>query len=362
MTSSTRACSSALFLMLLAAGGCVRLPELGNLSYLAPRERRGSILSNIDPAHRKLALNELQLKGSHNSFHRAPRLALSRTWRYSHAPLEVQLGSQGVRQLELDVRYVNGELRVNHLPMVDGRSTCSRLHDCLGRIKRWSREHPAHLPVFVFIEVKEDITPSSLDGKLDSIDFAITRHFQRDMLLMPEDVAGTSTSLRDAIVERGWPSIDAARGRVAFVMFGPKRHKHAYTRGRPRLDGRVMFVAERDTKQPHTSVVFYDDPVHMRDEIASAVKQRFLVRTRADANLERSIVRRDAALASGANFISSDFVSPRDNWVELGGTSAARCNPLSASADCSALALSEDVRPALAQVERPASLTAPITQ
>ena len=46
--------------------------------------------------------------------------------------------------------------------------------------------------MFVFIEVKEDLAPSSLDGKLDAIDFAITRVFTRDMLLMPEDVAGDS--------------------------------------------------------------------------------------------------------------------------------------------------------------------------
>jgi hypothetical protein len=351
----TRAFLSALSLTIFAASGCVRLPELGNLSYLAPRERRGSVLASIDPAHPKLALNELQLKGSHNSYHRAPRLALSRTWRYSHSPLEVQLGSQGVRQLELDVRYTGGDLRVNHLPMVDGRSSCSLLSDCLGRIKRWSREHPAHLPVFVFIEVKEDLAPSSLEGKLDSIDFAITRQFSRDMLLMPEDVAGSSPSLREAIVEHGWPSIDDTRGRIAFVMFGPKRHKVAYTKGRPRLDHRVMFVAERETTHAHASVIFYDDPLTMRSEIAAAVKQRFLVRTRADEKLHRSTRRRDAALSSGANFSSSDYVDPRHNWIEFSATSAARCNPLSASADCTSLALSENVRPALAEAVTPSA-------
>jgi hypothetical protein len=348
--------------MFAAATGCVRLPQLGNLSYLAPRERRGSILANIKPSQPKLALNELQLKGSHNSYHRAPRIALSRTWRYSHAPLEVQLASQGVRQLELDVRFADGELRVNHLPMVDGRSNCSQLNDCLGRIKRWSRAHPAHLPVFVFIEVKEDLAPSNLGGKLDAIDFAITRVFTRDMLMMPEDVVGKSPSLREAIIEHGWPSVDDARGRIAFVMFGPPRHKDAYSKGRPRLDGRVMFVAERETEHPHASVIFYDDPLHMRDEISAAVRQRFLVRTRADADLRRSVKRRDAALASGANFISTDYADPRYNWVELSGTSAGRCNPLSASQDCSALALSEDRRPALAEATPAVPAPSVVTQ
>jgi len=348
-----RALSSALFLIVTTLLGCTRLPQLGNLSHLAPPERGRSVLASIDPVQPKLALNELQLKGSHNSYHRAPRLALSRTWRYSHAPLEVQLASQGVRQLELDVRYARGELLVGHLPFVDGRSNCVKLLDCLGRVKKWSRAHPDHLPVFVFIEVKDDLAPSRLDGKLDAIDFAITRVFTRDMLLVPEDVAGSAPTLRDAVTTEGWPSVEATRGRIAFVMFGPQRHKRAYTAGRPRLDGRVMFVAERDTDAPHTSVVFYDDPIRERAEIAAAVRQRFLVRTRADADLRRRSGRRDAALASGANFVSTDFVDPRFDWLELGAqaTAAARCNPLSASADCSAAALSESLQPAVAGLE-----------
>jgi hypothetical protein len=171
----------------------------------------------------------------------------------------------------------------------------------------------------------------------------------RDMLLMPEDVVGNAPSLREAIVKEGWPSVDDTRGRIAFVMFGPMRHKREYTAGRPRLDGRVMFVAERDTDSPHTSVVFYDDPIHMRGQIAEAVKQHFLVRTRADEDLVRSTRRRDAALSSGANFISSDFVDPRFNWLEI-GPHAGRCNPLSATHGCSAGTLSEIDQPAVAHL------------
>lgn len=348
MKCPTRASLSALFLGLLTlAEGCAtRLPELGNLSHLAHNERPRSVLASIDPATPRLRLNEMQVKGSHNSFHRAPRVALSRQWRYSHAPLEVQLESQGVRQIELDVRYVRGELLVNHLPLVDGRSTCLRLRDCLASVKKWSRAHPSHLPLFVLIEVKEDLAPSRLDGRLDAIDFAITRVLPRDMLLTPADVVDTAPSLREAIVTRGWPTLDETRGKVAFVMFGPMRHKRAYTRDRPRLEGRLMFVAEDRTDLPHSSVLMYDDPIAQAGEIADAVKQNFLVRTRADVELVRSKRRRDAALASGANFVSSDFVDPRSGWLELG--EPGRCNPLSASSHCSSIALAEGERPAVA--------------
>ncbi len=334
----------------VGVSACTHLPELGNLSYLAPREGRGSLLyaaahtprQQPDAEHPALTLNDVQVKGSHNSYHRAPRIALSRGWRYSHAPLETQLEAQDVRQFELDVRLTKGELRVAHLPLVDGRTTCSKLTDCLGSIESWSRAHAGHLPVFIFIEVKEDLAPSTLEGRLDAIDFAITRVFSREQLLMPEDVAGDSKTLQQAVLEKGWPSLEATRGRIAFVFFGPKRHKKAYAGGRPRLDGRVMFVAERETSQPHTSILFYDDPLHDGAQIGAAVKQHYLVRTRADSELQRDPARRDAALASGANFISSDFVDPRFNWLQLDPHVAGRCTPDSAKHGCTSSALSED--------------------
>jgi hypothetical protein len=349
---SMRASLGALFLgvLTLAQGCATPLPELGHLGHLAPREER-SLLHTADTVPSRLTLSELQLKGSHNSYHRAPRIALSRKWRYSHAPLEVQLANQSVRQLELDVRYVRGELMVTHLPLVDGRSSCKRLVDCLQSVKKWSRAHPSHLPIFVMIEIKEDFAPSRLDGRLDAIDFAITRVFPRDMLLTPERVAGTSASLREAVLDRGWPTIEETRGQIAFVMFGPRRHKRAYTRDRPRLEGRLMFVAEARTTLPHSSVLFFDDPVARADQIAAAVRQNFLVRTRADAHLVRTPRRRDAALASGAHFISSDFVDPRFDWLELGDSAPGRCNPVAASARCNALALSESEEPAVARAE-----------
>lgn len=335
----------ALSMLALAAGCATKLPELASVSHLAERELPRSLLANIATPQPSLRLNHLQLKGSHNSYHVAPRIALSRQWRYSHAPLDVQLESQGVRQLELDVRYARGELFVTHLPIVDGRSTCKRLVDCLARVKRWSRANPAHLPVFVMLEVKDDLAPARLHGRVDAIDFAITRVFSRAELLTPEDVVGTSPSLRSAVMERGWPTVDESRGRIAFVMMGPRRHKRAYTENRPRLEGRVMFVAEGSTEHPYSSVLFYDDPIAQRAQIAAATKQNFLVRTRADAHQKRNERRRDAALASGANFISTDFPDPRFGWVELGGPSAGRCNPLSASLHCDARALLEESEP-----------------
>jgi hypothetical protein len=65
------------------------------------------------------------------------------------------------------------------------------------------------------------------------------------------------------------------------------------------------------------------------------------VRTRADADLRRDRERRDAALASGAHFLASDFVDPRYDWVELGRSAPVRCNPVSAPRACGPRTLAE---------------------
>jgi hypothetical protein len=60
-----------------------------------------------------VALNEIQVLGSHNSYHIEPRWDVLRlvtafepeaiAWEYTHLPLDEQFASQGIRQIELDV-------------------------------------------------------------------------------------------------------------------------------------------------------------------------------------------------------------------------------------------------------------------
>ena len=69
---------------------------------------------------------------------------------------------------------------------------------------------------------------------------------------------------------------------------------------------------------------------------------------KADANTEQArsgdIKRRDAALASGAQFVSTDYPAPdpalgTGYFVQLPGGSPVRCNPINAPAGCDQLVL-----------------------
>jgi hypothetical protein len=73
-----------------------------------------------------------------------------------------------------------------------------------------------------------------------------------------------------------------------------------------------------------------------------------LVRTRADWDLVQPLAGdtsvRDAALAGGAHFISTDFPAPVDGidyWVDIPGGTPSRCNPITAPPECTAEAVED---------------------
>ena len=80
-----------------------------------------------------------------------------------------------------------------------------------------------------------------------------------------------------------------------------------------------------------------NDPVRDFERIRSLVRQGFLVRTRADADTiearANDPTRREKALASGAQFVSTDFAESRPELspyrVRLPGEVVARPNPIS---------------------------------
>jgi hypothetical protein len=86
-----------------------------------------------------------------------------------------------------------------------------------------------------------------------------------------------------------------------------------YLKGHPAVAGRLIFVSVPPT-HPAATWMKDDDAVGDYDRIKKLVKDGFLVRTRADAGTVEARTndtrRRDQALASGAQFISTDYPEP----------------------------------------------------
>jgi hypothetical protein len=333
-------------------------------------------------------LNEIQVLASHNSYHLEPEPTLFAALRdflgagadglqYTHRPLAEQFDA-GVRAVELDVfaddpaggryaapalvpvlglapvdpAFAEPGLKVFHIQEVDYRSTCTQLTDCLGQIRAWSDAHPGHLPITVQLEAKDDtiadpglgfVTPLPWSGAtFAQLEAEIRAVFPDDRVLAPADVRGRSATLRDAVLAGRWPRLDAARGQVLFVLDDKGAKRDAYRAEVPDLADRSIFVDVPEV-DPDAGITVVNDPIGDADRIRALVEAGFIVRTRADADTEQArtgdTTQRDAALASGAHYVSTDYVWPDDRFgtgyaVDLPGDSAARCNPVSAPRQC----------------------------
>jgi Phosphoinositide phospholipase C, Ca2+-dependent len=301
------------------------------------------------PRDGKLRLNEVQVLATHNSYHiqqDAP-LPASPTSQYTHGPLDQQL-DLGVRGFELDiVNSPDGQFPVLHTPAVDATSNCTPLTQCLDVVRRWSKAHRGHVPIFILVEPKEGGIERLLDPQLEAFDAAgideldaQVRQALGRQLITPDSVRGKSRTLRDAVTRRGWPTLGKTRGRIMVILHADAPVRDLYLQGHPSLEQRAMFVSS-DERSPAAAVLVVDDPDEQR--IPQLVKDGFIVRTRADADLVEAragdVTRRDVALRSGAQIVSTDFevavpAIGGDYLVQIPGGTPARCNPVNAPKNC----------------------------
>ena len=286
------------------------------------------------PAYRldgTLRLNQIQVLGTHNSYHVAPAAGPSLTPErdITHATISVQLERQSVRQIELDVHATpGGPLAVFHLRGDEG-TTCPTFVECLREVREWSAGHRGHVPLFVLVEPKHEVG-APVDGL--AVDAEIRSVFRPDQLLTPDDVQVGWPSLREAVQQGGWPLLGDARGRIVFVYTDGILTRSTYTAGETSLKGRAMFVYA-SPPSPIAAVASVPDARLDGARISSLVGAGLIVRTRADdSGIEaraNDSSRAAAALASGAHLVSTDFPAPATSgYVVAAPGRPARCNPV----------------------------------
>ncbi len=274
-------------------------------------EHRGDF-ADLGPQAEAAPIDEMQIKGTHNSYHKQPFVPLFRAHRYSQPTLYAQLAQHGVRGLELDLhRTRNGDFEVYHIALIDGRTHCRAFEDCLLQIRHWSDLDREHEPLFVWLELKDYSggVPIRAPEEIDSV----VRKVLGDRLITPDLVRDRFASLRERLSAEGWPSLAESRGRVMFVVLGNDEQRGRYTHGFRHLKRRAMFAAARPREfdQPWAAVAKLDDPA--TPEIERAQARRIFTGTNlcfatiADAECTR---RRDQAMRAGFNVLLDDYVRP----------------------------------------------------
>jgi hypothetical protein len=283
------------------------------------------------------------MKATHNSYHVEKPGNQVPAWMYSRDPLDVQLGDQGVRGVEIDTHFdeTTGDIAVYHVPTLDDGTTCHTFTECLTILKTWSDAHPGHHALFVQIEPKEPSLNQTVDfaAYADAMDRIVLSVWPRNRLILPADVQGDSVTLRDAVTTKGWPTLGETRGKALFYENERTTFHDAYTRGGSDISGRVLFP-ESHPDEPIGGVVILNTPA---DSTADVVRQGFIVRTSCDgvpAPPDTDALRQ-TSLSSGAHIVSTDYpvatTSP-DGGVpgfDIPDGTPSRCNPVTAPAKCS---------------------------
>jgi hypothetical protein len=188
--------------------------------------------------------------------------------------------------------------------------------------------------------------PIEFDSEqLDTIDAEILSVFPTQQIITPDEIRGSHATLEEAVTTDGWPTLANSRGRVLFGLDNGGRIKAAYIDGHPSLAGRVLFT-DSSPGEPEAAFVKQNGPIGNADRIRQLVAAGFIVRTRADGDTEEArsgdTTQRDAAIASAAQFVSTDYPVPdpafgTGYFVEIPGGMPARCNPVNAPPECTAL-------------------------
>lgn len=367
--------AQALAESLSAAGGEASYRDYANVEHLAIVQVALDDVFRFFDSHLKNAttdatsqkqgeqrIDQLQLVGTHNSYHIAPDDVAAKTISLfapgqaqaldnTQRTLTEQFEELSVRHIELDLyRDPEGKLyrqptsyaqavrqkkqvpvfdpdgkmtqpgiKVLHSPDFDYRTTTYTLIDALSEVRRWSDAHKTHVPIFVLLELKSDsFSPLTKPLKwttesMDELEKEILSVFPRERLLIPDVVRGSAATLREAVDGRGWPSVDSQRGKVAFLLDNEGAEKELYLSRSEILQDRLLFVSvPRD--HPAAAWMKLNDAVGSFDQISALVQAGFMVRTRADVGTvearKNDTHRRDRAIDSGAQLISTDYPEP----------------------------------------------------
>lgn len=138
-----------------------------------------------------------------------------------------------------------------HIPDVDYHSTCNTLVTCLQVVKKWLDANPNSIPIPILLEYSTAQDLAAIvgakvikwnEGLLDNVDAEIRSVFPPEQIITPDNIRQEGLTLEQSILQRGWPDLDSARGRVFFLMDNGGDIRTAYTKNRPNLEGRISFT------------------------------------------------------------------------------------------------------------------------
>ena len=287
---------------------------------------------NIEEAFSKgVKMNEIAVMGTHNSYQRLatlPKRALMRTLQIisfgaveNKAIFEMDTFTeqleQGVRNIEIDIITVDDgdsvSFIVTHKPILDNVSSAYNFAKAIEEIAMWSDNNPGHLPVYLLIEPKGDVT-SVNNMQNFSTQYALEldkllRDKLGDKLLTPALTMGEYENFEAMRNADDWPALKEAAGKI-IVLMHPCDVTQGYIDTDTSIKTQAMFPMLRfgDIDKPYASFILDNDPAGANENNKITVNEkRLMVRTRADDYPDFSDERYSFAENCGSHIITTDY-------------------------------------------------------
>jgi hypothetical protein len=240
--------------------------------------------------------------------------------------------------------------KVLHIQDLDFNSTCLTFVGCLEEVEAWSAANRGHLPVAILVELKDAelpvpgfVVPVPIGApELDALDAEIRSVFSEEQIITPDDVRGSHPTLEAAVLAGGWPTL--RRPPEGAVPHGQRGWLPRPLPGRSALARRPGPVHQRHARLARRGVR-EGERVDRQRRGHPAARRRRLRRPhevrRPDVEARSGdTTRRDAALASGAQWVSTDYPVPGSSpfssyFAAIPGGEPARCNPVNTGPRCS---------------------------
>ncbi len=281
--------------------------------------------------------NELAFIGTHNSYQKQSVPSMRKLYsllseltfgmvKATGGDFESQTLTQqfncGIRNVELDIETFerDGELSFTcmHNPTFDMGTTCYDLELALKEIVLWSDNNPDHLPITVIIEPKRIFLPIE-NMEFFNMDYvAVLENMLRenlgDKLFTPSDMLRGYASFGEMRAADDWCEVKDMLGKVVILLHDTGVTED-YIALDPSIRSQVMFPMLRpnDAERDCASFLIINDPKEViKCKVDILDSKKLIARTRSDEFNKISEERRETAIYSGAQLISTDY-PPRDD-------------------------------------------------
>ena len=200
-----------------------------------------------------------------------------------------------------------------HSPYIETSTWCFDFALGLKEIAMWSDNNPDHLPITIIVEPKsifipfENMTAMSIDYA-DEFDEVLKSELG-DKLFTPADMLREYSSFSEMRNADDWCRVSNMTGKV-LILLHDSGITEDYIAADPSLKSQAMFPMLRpaDCERDCASFIICNDPKKLlksNDELI--LKNKLIVRTRADEFTRVTEETRKNALSSDAQIISTDY-------------------------------------------------------